>query len=124
MGDVAEPAVCEACGRSLSQQVGPGRRRRYCDATCRSAARRRRESGSVVKQSLTTVERKAKLYGMESASSGSTASALADLGKALVSVQHAEAQLREAVDAAREAGRTWAEIGEILGTTRQAAFQR
>jgi hypothetical protein len=32
--------------------------------------------------------------------------------------------LREAVHQAREAGHTWAEIGELLGTTRQAAFQR
>jgi uncharacterized protein DUF3887 len=32
--------------------------------------------------------------------------------------------LREAVQLARQAGHTWAEIGELLGTTRQAAFQR
>ncbi len=32
--------------------------------------------------------------------------------------------LREAVQAARQAGHTWAEIGDLLGTTRQAAFQR
>ncbi|MGH3152759.1 MAG: hypothetical protein ACRDOB_18790, partial [Streptosporangiaceae bacterium] len=35
-----------------------------------------------------------------------------------------EAGLREAVQNARDAGHTWAEIGELLGTTRQAAFQR
>jgi hypothetical protein len=32
--------------------------------------------------------------------------------------------MREAVQAARQAGRTWAELGDLLGTTRQAAFQR
>lgn len=32
--------------------------------------------------------------------------------------------LRHAVDRARTAGRTWQEIGDILGVTRQAAFQR
>ncbi|MGH3285775.1 MAG: DUF3887 domain-containing protein [Streptosporangiaceae bacterium] len=35
-----------------------------------------------------------------------------------------EEGLREAVQNARQAGHTWAEIGELLGTTRQAAFQR
>jgi len=32
--------------------------------------------------------------------------------------------LRQAVQLARQAGHTWAEIGELLGTSRQAAFQR
>jgi Protein of unknown function (DUF3887) len=32
--------------------------------------------------------------------------------------------MREAVQQAREAGHTWAELGDLLGTTRQAAFQR
>lgn len=32
--------------------------------------------------------------------------------------------MREAVQMARQAGHTWAELGELLGTTRQAAFQR
>jgi hypothetical protein len=32
--------------------------------------------------------------------------------------------LRGAVQLARQSGNTWAEIGELLGTTRQAAFQR
>jgi hypothetical protein len=32
--------------------------------------------------------------------------------------------MREAVLAARQAGHTWAELGDLLGTTRQAAFQR
>jgi hypothetical protein len=36
----------------------------------------------------------------------------------------AEDGMREAVRRARQAGHTWAEIGELLGTTRQAAFQR
>jgi hypothetical protein len=32
--------------------------------------------------------------------------------------------LHEAVQNARQAGHTWAEIGDVLGTTKQAAFQR
>jgi hypothetical protein len=36
----------------------------------------------------------------------------------------ADATLRGAVDEARAAGRTWQEIGDALGVTRQAAFQR
>jgi hypothetical protein len=32
--------------------------------------------------------------------------------------------LQEAVDLARAAGHSWREIGDVLGTTRQAAFQR
>jgi hypothetical protein len=36
----------------------------------------------------------------------------------------AEAALQTAVDRARAAGQSWREIGDVLGTTRQAAFQR
>ncbi|MBO0819630.1 MAG: DUF3887 domain-containing protein [Nocardiopsaceae bacterium] len=36
----------------------------------------------------------------------------------------ADQTLRMAVDRARAAGRTWQEIGDALGVTRQAAFQR
>jgi hypothetical protein len=32
--------------------------------------------------------------------------------------------MQAAVQRAREAGRTWAEVGEVLGISRQAAFQR
>lgn len=36
----------------------------------------------------------------------------------------AEAALQAAVDRARTAGQTWRDIGQVLGTSRQAAFQR
>lgn len=36
----------------------------------------------------------------------------------------AEAAMQAAVDQARAAGQSWREIGDVLGTTRQAAFQR
>jgi hypothetical protein len=36
----------------------------------------------------------------------------------------AASALRQAVDLARTAGRTWQELGDVLGVTRQAAFQR
>ena len=35
-----------------------------------------------------------------------------------------DAALRTAVDRARAAGQSWSRIGDVLGTTRQAAFQR
>ncbi len=35
-----------------------------------------------------------------------------------------DAALRTAVDRARAAGHSWSSIGDVLGTTRQAAFQR
>lgn len=35
-----------------------------------------------------------------------------------------DAALQESVDRARSAGHSWREIGDVLGTTRQAAFQR
>ncbi len=49
---------------------------------------------------------------------------LAAVGEALRKVRDAEATLRGAVDAARAAGHTWQELGDLLGTSRQAAFQR
>ncbi|MGP7997781.1 MAG: DUF3887 domain-containing protein [Streptosporangiaceae bacterium] len=36
----------------------------------------------------------------------------------------ADAALQQAVDQARAAGHSWREVGDVLGTTRQAAFQR
>jgi hypothetical protein len=36
----------------------------------------------------------------------------------------ADEALAAAVDAARAAGRTWQQVGDVLGTSRQAAFQR
>ncbi|MCR6484650.1 DUF3887 domain-containing protein [Amycolatopsis sp. OK19-0408] len=49
---------------------------------------------------------------------------LTEVGEALRKVRDAEAKLRETVETAREAGHTWQEIGDLLGTSRQAAFQR
>jgi hypothetical protein len=37
---VAPERRCRTCPRRLPPQAGPGRRRQYCNATCRSAARR------------------------------------------------------------------------------------
>jgi len=51
-------------------------------------------------------------------------SPLAAVSEALRRVRDAETTLRDAVEAAREAGHTWQEIGDLLGTSRQAAFQR
>lgn len=51
-------------------------------------------------------------------------SPLAAVGAAKDLARSVEAALRETVEAARAAGHTWQEIGDVLGTTRQAAFQR
>jgi len=49
---------------------------------------------------------------------------LADVAAAHDAVRAAERRLRRAVLAARAAGQTWAVIGQVLGTSRQAAYQR
>lgn len=149
MADVTEPGACQACGRPLPPQQGKGRKRQYCDARCRDAARRqrsrsaRRGSGNV-KRSLTADNRHGYLDevdGMSSAddpvafrvvdaarrlieefthgtSPGDAVAAARDLSAA------AEAAQQAAVDRARAAGQSWRDIGDVLGTSRQAAFQR
>jgi len=154
MADVAGPVACEACGRLLPPQQGKGRRRRYCDATCRSAARRdrdrsRRRSGRQAQASLTASERHENLDDMGAVDvvadeSGLVAQRIRDsarrllgelarsgAGSPLAAMTAArelsaatDAALQESVDRARSAGRSWREIGDVLGTTRQAAFQR
>lgn len=97
---------CLACGTPLPDRAGPGRKQQYCDSTCRSAARRQRQS---VNSSLT---------------SPSPAGTLGAVKAAHHQVLASQELLRDAVDRARAEGRTWQEIGEVLGTSRQAAFQR
>lgn len=108
MANTDTPHTCRNCGRQLAKQQGKGRTRQYCDATCRSAARRHR-----VKEHLTTDERQ-----------GYVDDGLAAVAEARERARDAEDALRRAVDAARTRGHTWQEIGEVLGTSRQAAFQR
>jgi Protein of unknown function (DUF3887) len=141
MADIEEPGVCEACGGALPSQQGRGRRRRYCDATCRSAARRERARD--VKPALTRDSRHVSLDTVSGAADpvASTvrvaAGRLADeldhpgAGSPLAAMSAArelsaatDAALQAAVDRARAAGHSWQRIGDVLGTTRQAAFQR
>jgi len=151
MANVGAPTACAECGRLLPPQHGKGRRRRYCDATCRSAARRRRGAPAAradgsVKASLTAAERHVSLDAGAGRPGGAgpvasrvreSAAQLADeLGRrgpgsplaAMVAARELLAAtgdaLQQAVDQARAAGHSWREIGEVLGTTRQAAFQR
>jgi hypothetical protein len=49
---------------------------------------------------------------------------LAGLAAAREQSAAAAAALQAAVDRARAAGHSWREIGDVLQTTRQAAFQR
>ena len=147
--------ACAACGRALPPQHGKGRMRRYCNATCRSAARRRRElrpeqperrRPGIVKAGLTADDRHETLdiAGGGSGPSDPVASRILDAagrladeltrpgaGSPLAAMTAARElaaatgeALQEAVDRARAAGHSWRDIGDMLGTTRQAAFQR
>lgn len=145
MANVSEPERCAACGRPLPAQEGRGRQRRYCGATCRSAARRGRtrlvETGrtDAVKTDLTIASRKVSLdsvtgegdvveqvvaaaerFGID----WSELDPLVAVASARQLARAVDEALRAAVTRARDAGRTWQEIGDLLGTTRQAAFQR
>lgn len=48
----------------------------------------------------------------------------AAIDAALAQAVDAEKQLRRVVEKARAAGATWADIGDALGVSRQAAFKR
>src|ERR1700683_411398 len=149
MADVTEPGSCQACGRSLPPQQGRGRRRRYCDARCRDSARRGRarsgpRSQGVVKENLTAAYRHEYLDSIDSASGpgdpvadqvgAATHRLIEEFGRggsprdAVAAARElsaaADAALQAAVDRARAAGQSWREIGDVLGTSRQAAFQR
>ncbi|MCS5497473.1 hypothetical protein NY547_09510 [Cnuibacter physcomitrellae] len=50
--------------------------------------------------------------------------ALRRIGLALRDIEAAEGELRSSVAAARDEGYSWAAIGMVLGTTRQAAQSR
>ena len=47
MANTGAQARCAACGRELPEQAGRGRVRVYCDASCRSKARRTRRPASL-----------------------------------------------------------------------------
>ncbi len=149
MADVTDPGTCRACGRALPPQQGKGRRRRYCDARCRDTARRERErlgrqNQQSVKNSLTK-DRRQEYGGVAgnppsaddpvTARIGEAAGRLADefssAGRPRDAVTAARdlaaaanEALQDAIDRARAAGQSWRDIGELLGTSRQAAFQR
>ncbi len=151
MTDPETTAACEACGRLLAVNTGRGRPKRYCNATCRSAARRLRTRaetgvGSPVNTTLTspsrqdyvdevsTAEGQAQQIASRLASvTGQLAAALTQTGagSSLAAMRSARdltalanVALQEAVDRARAAGHSWKEIGDVLETSRQAAFQR
>jgi hypothetical protein len=146
-------ATCQQCGKSLPPPRSTGRTRHYCSGTCRSAARRdrsradggERESAHDVQASLTIDRSKATLdvvpneTGADQAAVGGRAAARALLGQllsqasaspldAIAFIQGAASEIGEgmqaAVQRARKAGQTWAEVGQVLGISRQAAFQR
>jgi hypothetical protein len=149
VANVADPGVCRMCGQVLPRQEGRGRVRRYCSARCRDRARRRRAHSADrdlpnVKNNLTKNGR----HGIVDANDGRSiacdpvAAQVAEAAQRLVDELDdggspdgavaaarslsaaAEAALQAAVDRARFAGRSWRDIGHVLGTSKQAAFQR
>jgi len=122
--------------------------RLYCDASCRSKARRtRRATPEHVKINLTNRAREGNLdnvpdtvpanhppaltrvlsaarVALDDVPAGPTIAPLEAVIVIRSLARLVEDGLRQAVQLARQAGHTWAEIGELLGTTRQAAFQR
>ena len=141
MANVADPGACRACGKALPSQQGRGRMRRYCSARCRDKARRRRAS---VKGELTNSGRHEIIdaNGCMSSAHDPVSAKVAEAAQRLVDeLDHAgspdgavaaardlsaaaEAALQAAVDRARFAGQTWRDIGHVLGTSKQAAFQK
>jgi hypothetical protein len=139
MADVPGPVACAACGRPLPPQRRKGRRRRYCDARCRDAARRdrarsARSSPAAVKSSLTADPRHEYVDAIASIrdTAGRLLAAVSRGGghplTAVVAARElaaaSDTALQQAVDRARAAGHSWREVGDVLGTSRQAAFQR
>jgi len=122
MANVTGSVTCAACGRELPSQQGKGRRRQYCDARCRDAARRARARD--VNNSLTGSQRHDYVYSVAADDAAGQASPLAALAAAREQSAAAAVALQAAVDRARGAGHSWREIGDVLQTTRQAAFQR
>ena len=62
MANTGRPARCAACDRELPEQEGRGRIRVYCDASCRSKARRTRQASLAdVNQNLTKTVREGTL---------------------------------------------------------------
>jgi Protein of unknown function (DUF3887) len=73
---------------------------------------------------LTSEERHGYVYSVAADDAAEPASPLAGLAAAREQSAAAAAALQAAVDRARAAGHSWREIGDVLQTTRQAAFQR
>jgi hypothetical protein len=73
---------------------------------------------------LTSDQRHDYVYSVAADDAAEPASPLAGLAAAREQSAAAAAALQAAVDRARAAGHSWREIGDVLQTTRQAAFQR
>src|ERR1700760_1649939 len=120
MADVEQPAHCDFCGRALPSRQGSGRKGRYPPAPPppASTGRPAAVSAAHVNESLTTGERQSIVDNVPG-----QPGALAAISLAQARARSAEEELAMSVAQARESGHTWAEIGQILGTSRQAAVQ-
>jgi hypothetical protein len=77
-----------------------------------------------VNSDLTADRRQGRLDDNADAPGTPGGAALADVAAAHRLVREAQDRLRRSVDRARGSGHTWQEIGDVLGSSRQAAFQR
>ncbi len=140
-------STCAACGLAIPEHSGPGRRRRYCNATCRSADRRRRQrqdpnhvnpmllpspshdnidvgrdAGEILMPLDLARKTIAEMAGMLTTHNPEAAFKVVVQATELNRIVHTI--LQEAVGQARAAGGTWEQIGSVLGISRQGAFQR
>lgn len=146
MPETASTRPCAACGNPLPVREGSGRPRQYCDATCRSAGRRRRNRAAsalsgdvnagltasmrqqylddVAGQPTAVADVQSAVVRLAAAMDERAGSPLASVAAARELSSAAAAALQASVDRARAAGHSWKEIGDVLDTSRQAAFQR
>lgn len=147
MGDPQRSAKCAECGRELPTTDGIGRRRLYCNATCRSAARRRRQRYQPAPVNNTLPPSICHDSIDASWDSSDLARLLAEASQAMTAMAHMptdpqpdadlnlvarakeltvviQAILQRSVDQARAVGATWEQVGGVLRISRQAAFQR
>jgi hypothetical protein len=81
-------------------------------------------SGTASATDPTAVQIRAAAHRLADELSHADGSPLAAMAAARQLSAAANAAMQEAVDQARAAGHSWREIGDVLETTRQAAFQR
>lgn len=108
---------CLWCGRPVPEQKGAGRRRGYCRRSCRQRAYESRQQRQAVAEA--------------SAQIVSSIAAIPDLAERRLELDRIEGLVKQELRQARakavlelkEEGRTWREVGQLLGVTGARAEQ-